>query len=761
LLSSISCSSVGNCSAVGSYVDNSGQTQGLLLTETADSWSPGLEASLPADAGTTNQFVNLHSVSCLSAGNCTAVGTYASTVGGDGLLLTETAGVWATGVEAVLPAGASDSGIESVSCSSVGNCAAVGSYKSSSGNNYGALVLTETAGSWATGVEVPLPADAATSNQNAGLSSVSCPSDGNCTAVGGYLFMSGPDSWASQGLMVTETAGTWGAGVASSLPADASTPNPQGGLGSVSCAAAGDCTAGGGYTSTAIPGQEGLLLDESGGTWSSGITAPLPANAGSVSGPIYSLGSVSCASAGNCADAGSYFDDSSNAQGLLLTETAGSWAATEAALPSDAIVDRQFVIMYSASCASVGNCTAVGNYDVGVNQNTGVMVSETGGTWTTGVESVLPANAGSGPPEAGLDSVSCTPDGGCGAVGTYVTVSGTEGLLMGNPSPVVKLDVSESGTGAGTVSSGTPGIACGSTCSASFDAGTSVTLSAAAASGSTFAGWSGGGCSGTGNCVVTMSAAQSVTATFNTVPRFALSVSRAGTGTGTVTSSPAGIDCGGICSAKFDEGTSVTLTAVRAGGSTFAGWSGGGCSGTGTCVVTMTSDQAVTATFNQVHMLTVSVAGPGFGTITSSPAGINCGAIAIGTYSCTNFFSGQVTLTATPSASYVFEGWSGAGCSGTGTCVVKMGADQTATATFADGTKPPPTAKCVVPKVTGKSLKAAEHAIKADHCKVGKITRAFSSKVKKGKVISQKPKPHKRLMHNAKVSLLVSKGRHT
>jgi hypothetical protein len=86
-----------------------------------------------------------------------------------------------------------------------------------------------------------------------------------------------------------------------------------------------------------------------------------------------------------------------------------------------------------------------------------------------------------------------------------------------------------------------------------------VTLTATPNGTSTFTGWNGGGCSGTGTCVVTMNSATAVTATFGALPSFNLSVTLAGNGLGTVTSSPAGITCPGTCSSLFLSGTVVTL----------------------------------------------------------------------------------------------------------------------------------------------------------------------------------------------------------
>jgi uncharacterized delta-60 repeat protein len=236
-----------------------------------------------------------------------------------------------------------------------------------------------------------------------------------------------------------------------------------------------------------------------------------------------------------------------------------------------------------------------------------------------------------------------------------------------------------------------------------------------------------------------------------TIARFlgnTLSVTKSGSGTGTVASSPAGIDCGSTCSSPF-AAIPITLTATPATGSVFSGWSGGGCSGTGTCRVQLSSDEQVTATFTRPRTLNVTTSGPG--SVRSSPPGIDCGA------TCSHVFADgtSVTLTATPAPGYAFSGWGG-NCSGTGTCSLQMTADRAVTATFS--AKPPPT-RCVVPSVKRKRLAAAKRAIRRAHCSVGRITRAYSAKVKRGRVISQKPKPGTTLPHGAKVSLKVSKGR--
>jgi hypothetical protein len=151
-------------------------------------------------------------------------------------------------------------------------------------------------------------------------------------------------------------------------------------------------------------------------------------------------------------------------------------------------------------------------------------------------------------------------------------------------------------------------------------------------------------------------------------------------GAGTVTSSPEGISCGNDCTEVVNDGSSWTLTAAPSTGSTFAGWSGGGCAGTGTCNVTVTTDTTVTAAFTApslTYTLTVAVIdaqGLGQARITSSPGGIDCH--GFGGACSANFSAGTgVTLTLQPGAGAVFDQWSGA-CAGQGAnCSLIMNAN--------------------------------------------------------------------------------------
>jgi hypothetical protein len=346
-LSSVSCPSAGNCAAVGTYTDTAGSGQGLLLTETNGSWATGSEALLPANAlRTKRQMAGLTSISCPTAGNCTAIGTYFDSSSNlRGLLLSEHGGVWATGVEARLPGNAAadglvnpsghfNYGLNSVSCASAGDCSAIGEYANTAGNEQG-LLLTERNGRWTRGVEARLPSNAAAgSRETYVLFSLSCPSAGACVAVGWYLDRSGYGG----PLVVAERNGNWRRGVEPRLPANAVKRGVDiaDELESVSCASPGNCTVVGSYSTRSK--LEGLLLSEKGGKWSRAAEARLPANATqatfAISDERPALSGVSCASAAHCAAIGTYSSGGVEPNGMLLTETPGGWArGIEASVP--------------------------------------------------------------------------------------------------------------------------------------------------------------------------------------------------------------------------------------------------------------------------------------------------------------------------------------------------------------------------------------------------------------------------------------------
>ena len=232
--------------------------------------------------------------------------------------------------------------------------------------------------------------------------------------------------------------------------------------------------------------------------------------------------------------------------------------------------------------------------------------------------------------------------------------------------------------GGGTITSAPAGINCtlndGITtgvCSVTFTTNTSVTLTQTPVGSSIFQGWSGD-CIGN-PCQVTVAQNHVAEVMYRSPPTGIVAVTAVGTGSGTVTSAPAGVFCtitagvaGGGCSASFDAGVAVTLNAISAGADVFTGFTGA-CSG-GTCGVIVASGAttAVGAGFAATIPATLTVrpspASRGSGTITSAPSGINCtinDGIASGVCSVTFPNNTIASLTQIPGGSSIFQGWSG------------------------------------------------------------------------------------------------------
>jgi hypothetical protein len=402
-------------------------------------------------------------------------------------------------------------------------------------------------------------------------------------------------------------------------------------------------------------------LGDDGGTGGAG-------RSGGTSGAGGSGGTTGAAGSGGTTGAAGVLPDAGRAGGDASTD-----GPIDGSLPSDANAGDA-----DADGPDAGACTPNAKLCVGQVPQT----CDASGTWQSGpacVNQACVAGACTGVCAPGTPRCSANAVQACLSTGQW-----GPGMACSWPTPVcvgvacdnATLSVVKNGTGTGSVTSSPAGIACGATCSGAF-ASSPVVLTATPAAGSTFTGWSGGGCSGTGTCSVSLLAGDAaVTATFTSVSG-SLSCTTVANATSCTNGVIAEINLGATSSTACHD---QCQPAMASAGMTTGCWvlapngncycrsgvlSVGGVNPGGSCGSAQVA-------------LTVSKAGAGLGTVTSVPAGINCGATCSASYD----FGASVVLTASPAAGSTFTGWSGGGCSGTGTCTVSMLAATAVTATF-------------------------------------------------------------------------------
>ena len=416
---SLSCASAGSCAVGGSYADSSGTLQAFVASKAGGTW--GNAEEVPGTAALNQRHAGLAAVSCASAGNCSAGGFYLDSTGQQAFVVDETNGTWRNAQEvpgtAALNLG-ENAELTSVSCASAGNCSADGTYT----DQFQAIqefVVNEKNGVWGNAEEV-LAQSALGPGGPGNLSDVSCGSAGNC-ATGGVFY---PASGPPQAIVVTEKHGTWGA--AKEVPG--SRALNQGGsaaVNSVSCASAGNCSAGGFY----LDGSQHLhafTAEETSGTW--GTAQEVPGSAALNTGGSAQVTSVSCGSADNCSAIGFYGDSTGSTQMFTVGETGGTWG-TAAEIPGAAALNSNNVSAFSLSCDSAGDCGVIGSYTTSGGIDHAFVASETSGTWSNvepvpGMTTLNPAGASQGA------LVSCRSLGHCTATGDYPTTAGQEVFVV-------------------------------------------------------------------------------------------------------------------------------------------------------------------------------------------------------------------------------------------------------------------------------------------------------------------------------------------
>jgi hypothetical protein len=310
----LSCSAAGDCTLGGDYLDVNDHYQGFLATEAGGHWAkaeqvPGI-GSLNAGGGS-----EVDAVSCRQAGYCTAVGRTERSAGDyTAFGLSESKGKWGKAARLPnMPVLNKDGNAEAdeLSCSSAGNCVAGGSYDDSHGH-YQAFLDEQQSGKWRNAFEVPGTASLNVGN-NGQTTAISCPSAGNCS-VGGYYTNS-----AAHGelFLVNESKGKWGK--AKEIPGLAAlTKGSTAEIYSMSCSSAGNCS-GGGYGETKTFREIAFVVTESGGRWADaglvpGITSLSSAGDSGVN-------QVSCRATGYCTAVGYGENSSHHGIGWAMTRT--------------------------------------------------------------------------------------------------------------------------------------------------------------------------------------------------------------------------------------------------------------------------------------------------------------------------------------------------------------------------------------------------------------------------------------------------------
>jgi len=341
----VSCGSAGNCAAGGFYYDGSLHRHTFVVEEKNGAWGSAIEVPGTAALNTGGDGPAVDALSCPSAGNCVATG---------GLFLAEEKnGVWGSAFD--LPGGAALHSIffggRAVSCPSTGNCAVGGSYLDGSGGGArpGQFVVEEKNGIWGNAIELP---GIATLDVDRGalMSSLSCGAVGDCAAGGYYLDGSG----GAQAWVASEKNGVWGNAI--EVPGTAALKASLLQVSSVSCPAVGTCVAGGGYLSSTRK-YRGFVVNEKNGVWGKAITVRAATVLGvSFTGPVTS---VSCAGAGNCTAGGSY---GRHPYPFFVAEKNGVWDKAVAVPGIPPLTTGGNAVLNSVSCVSTGRCVGGGYY---------------------------------------------------------------------------------------------------------------------------------------------------------------------------------------------------------------------------------------------------------------------------------------------------------------------------------------------------------------------------------------------------------------
>jgi hypothetical protein len=302
-----------------------------------------------------------------------------------------------------------DAQLSSVSCTAPGDCGA-GGYYTVKGGHQQAFVVSESNGVWGKATQVP-GLNSLNAGGNAQVNSVSCAATGDCTAGGQYNDKHG----AGQAFVAAESNGVWGTAV--EVPGSAQlNAGGAASIASLACTTVGNCTAGGYYTDTSL-GAQVMVVTERNGVWGDAIEVPGSAKLNRRG--LAFISSVSCAAPGDCTVGGDYHAGDGFFQTLVATQRGGVWGNAVKVPGTLQLNTGGSAIVNSVSCTAPDYCSVGGSYTEKSGNQGGFVATENKGVWSTAIEPPGLAKLNSGG-FAEINAVSCTKSGDCTAGGDYL-----------------------------------------------------------------------------------------------------------------------------------------------------------------------------------------------------------------------------------------------------------------------------------------------------------------------------------------------------
>ena len=350
-VTSLSCASVGNCALSGYTANAQGEQTGFIASEVRGTWRAATKVGSPSLTTAVD------SVSCPTAGDCTAVGENST----GAFYVSSSGGTWGSPV-AVSAISGPDAGaatvLNAIDCPAVGACSTAGTYLTTSEYNPEgsqielAFTMDEVSGTWGAPTEIANLATLNNAQQVVTVNALSCASAGNCVVGGSFSQNKTVSLYYTEPFLAIESKGAWGSAVEVPGAQDLNV-NGTATVTSISCPSAGECVAAGDY-GNAKKYYESFVSSEHGTSWSGAHALPIAAHYGSG----FEASAIACRASTYCVVVGG----ATSVVGDAAYEVAGKWSAPAPpeVLQSDGI--SLAGVLVTSACTKNGYCVVAGGY---------------------------------------------------------------------------------------------------------------------------------------------------------------------------------------------------------------------------------------------------------------------------------------------------------------------------------------------------------------------------------------------------------------